>query len=90
MEGAIQKDDTAGIVPQIWARATTKEHKLAALADFAFLLEPNDIAVSVESVSSIPSNWTNTQPDVHVIPSDHMSYFILEEGLIPLVNALLD
>ena len=87
LPGAVGTPDEPGIIPMIWSRFKAENRK-NALMDFAFLLHPNDIAVSVESIQNLPKDWEETIPAVHEIPSDHMSYFILEEGLKPLYDAL--
>lgn len=87
LPGAVGTPDEPGLIPMIWSRLKSKNKK-HALIDFAFLLHPNDIAVSVESIKNLPKDWEVTVPTVHEIPSDHMSYFTLADGLRPLYDAL--
>lgn len=58
-------------------------HKVASLAFFG---QPNDVAVSVESISSLPK--TIGQVTVQEVACDHMSYFTTEAGLRALADAL--
>jgi pimeloyl-ACP methyl ester carboxylesterase len=59
-------------------------HKIAMLAFFG---RPNDVAVGVESISSVPK--ARAQPAlVHEVSCDHMSYFTTEAGLRALANVL--
>jgi pimeloyl-ACP methyl ester carboxylesterase len=59
-------------------------HKVASLAFFG---HPNDVAASVESISSLPKN--RVKPIiVREVACDHMSYFTTEEGLRALAKVL--
>ncbi len=55
------------------------------LMDLAFLQQPNDIAVAVESVHRVPDD-RNPAPIKRVVSADHMSYFVTEGGLVGLVE----
>jgi pimeloyl-ACP methyl ester carboxylesterase len=59
-------------------------HKVASLAFFG---HPNDVAVSVESISSLPTNRRRPML-VREVACDHMSYFTTQEGLQALADAL--
>jgi hypothetical protein len=56
-------------------------------ASVAFLLEPNDVAVSVTSIESV-SRVREPKPENRVVACDHMSYFSSEASLREL-RALL-
>jgi hypothetical protein len=59
-------------------------HRVATLAFFG---RPNDVAVGVESISSVPKD--RVQPVlVREVACDHMSYFTTEAGLRALADAL--
>ena len=59
-------------------------HDMTALAFFG---EPNDIAVSVQSITSVPRDRL-PQPVVQQVNCDHLTYFSTETGLRTLVEAL--
>lgn len=46
----------------------------------AFLFEPNDIALSVKSISNAGLFW-KLKPDVKVVACDHVSYFSCSAGI---------
>lgn len=59
-------------------------HKVASLAFFG---DPNDVAVSIASISGLPAN--RAKPIiVREMACDHMSYFTTEAGLRALADAL--
>lgn len=55
-------------------------------ASVAFFGQPNDVAVSVESISNLPT--TRRQVIRREVACDHMSYFTTEAGLHALADAL--
>jgi pimeloyl-ACP methyl ester carboxylesterase len=59
---------------------------LHKMVSFAFFRQPNDVAVSVESISSLPKNWG--QITLREVACDHMSYFTTEAALRALADAL--
>jgi pimeloyl-ACP methyl ester carboxylesterase len=60
---------------------------LHSVATLAFWGHPNDVAVGVESISSMPRD--RVQPAlVREVACDHMSYFTTEAGLRALAEAL--
>lgn len=59
----------------------------AEVVDRVFLEQPNDIAVSVPSGRSVPTD-RSPAPVVLEVPSDHMSYFRNPEALTALAQAL--
>jgi pimeloyl-ACP methyl ester carboxylesterase len=73
--GKDEGEGQSGLLPTIWSKGIKHE-----LMDYAFLGDPNDIAVSVESIKELPKDWAVTVAKVHEIQSDHMSYFLLEDG----------
>ncbi|MEA5599367.1 hypothetical protein, partial [Rivularia sp. UHCC 0363] len=61
------------------------------VVNMAFLKQPNDIAVTLESIKSV-SKERNPQPRI-ISPDaacDHLTYFTSKAGLDALVNALGD
>ncbi len=56
--------------------------------DLAFFGQPNDIAVTVTSITSVNSARV-PQPQIHGVSCDHMSYFSDPEGLTALATALM-
>ncbi len=60
---------------------------LDTAAALAFYGLPNDIAVSVESITHVPTNRT-PQPEVHEVACDHLTYFSTAAGLAALAAAL--
>lgn len=57
------------------------------IADLAFLGKPNDLAVSVASASAIPAG-RQPAPVVHVVGTDHLSYFEDSASLAEIAAAL--
>jgi pimeloyl-ACP methyl ester carboxylesterase len=55
-------------------------------ASLAFFGQPNDVAVSVESISNLPT--TRRQVIRRDVACDHMSYFTTQAGLRALADAL--
>ncbi len=62
---------------------------LAKMASLAFFNQPNDIAVSVSSILSIPDD-RNPAPDKHVVACDHITYFGADGGLPDLKRILVN
>jgi len=58
------------------------------LINLAFFNQPNDNAVSVNSITSVKSNRV-PQPQIYKTGSDHMSYFSDAEGLSAIAKALM-
>lgn len=56
-------------------------------ADLAFFNQPNDIAVSVQSIRSVPDD-RNPKPVKVEVASDHVSYFSTQAGLQALADAV--
>ncbi len=52
-----------------------------------FFGHPNDIAVSVVSIKSVPGGWAKANPP-HEVACDHISYFSTEAGIRALYEAL--
>lgn len=73
-------------IERLLARLLPKrlKHDITALAFFG---QPNDMAVSVASMSSVPQARTPA-PIVHEVASDHLMYFSTVSGLATLVEAL--
>jgi len=71
---------------RLWAKIR-KTNWLHAGADLAFFNQPNDMAVSVASIRSVPDERTPRPVKVEVA-SDHVSYFSVEAGLQALADAL--
>ncbi|MGK7953021.1 MAG: caspase family protein [Xenococcaceae cyanobacterium] len=60
------------------------------VVEFPFFGEPNDIAVKVDSIKSIPKGRSHP-PHIQEVPCDHMSYFLnepTEVGLKALLTAI--
>ncbi len=77
-----------GLFKKLVDRLTSPETRNRVLS-LAFLNEPNDIAISVKSMISMPSD-RNPAPEIVEIPCDHISYFSTEVGLSRIVKALLE
>lgn len=60
---------------------------LYKVATLAFFGRPNDVAVGVESIFSLPKDRARP-PLVREVACDHMSYFTTEAGLRALAKAL--
>lgn len=60
---------------------------LHAATALAFFLAPNDIAVSVASITAVPTRRTPS-PTVVEIACDHVTYFDSEAGMRAIVDAL--
>jgi pimeloyl-ACP methyl ester carboxylesterase len=52
-----------------------------------FLGEPNDIAVTVHSIKSLPDGWS-VSPFIQEVACDHLTYFNHPEGLKAVLTAL--
>ncbi|MEM7345053.1 MAG: caspase family protein [Chloroflexota bacterium] len=63
---------------------TTLMHNTTSLA---FFNQPNDVAVSVDSVYTITDART-PKPIKHEVACDHMTYFVAEGGLSALIEAV--
>ena len=57
------------------------------VVDLPFLGEPNDIAVTVQSIKSIPDGWS-VSPFIQEVACDHLTYFNHPECLKALLTAL--
>ena len=77
-----------GLFKKLVDRLTSAETRNRVLS-LAFLNEPNDIAISVKSMISMPPD-RNPAPEFVEIPCDHISYFNTEVGLGKIVKALLE
>ena len=53
----------------------------------AFLFEPNDIAVSVQSIGAVGGDWAHA-PELREVACDHLSYFASDAGLTELRRLL--
>jgi pimeloyl-ACP methyl ester carboxylesterase len=78
---------TKGRFARLWDKIKPKQWWYATL-DLAFFHQPNDIAVSVESIQSVSSNRTPAPEKVPPVACDHVAYFNTEEGLHALAAAL--
>jgi hypothetical protein len=69
----------------LWERITRANWRHTG-ANLAFFNQPNDIAVSVQSIRSVPARM----PEVIKVetPCDHLSYFSTTEGLQALADAV--
>jgi len=72
-------------------KATLLKRLMKKLFDKAvalpFLGEPNDIAVTVHSIKSLPDGWS-ISPFIQEVACDHLTYFNHPEGLKALLTAL--
>jgi pimeloyl-ACP methyl ester carboxylesterase len=66
----------------------TPQHLLHGTTALAFLGKPNDIAVSVESMVALPSDFL-PQTVVHEIACDHLTYFTSQIALSILEEVIL-
>lgn len=60
---------------------------LHSTTGLAFFGQPNDIAVSVQSIGAVPRDRTPA-PEVHEVSCDHITYFSTAAGLNALAHAL--
>ena len=65
----------------------TLQQLLHGMTALAFFGEPNDIAVSVQSITSVPRD-RSPQPVMQQVNCDHLTYFSTETSLRTLVEAL--
>lgn len=79
-----EKNDKARLFAQIVCRLAPRRllHDMTSLAFFG---QPNDIAVSVDSITSVPAGRV---PNPLVVGCDHMTYFATESGQKALAEAL--
>lgn len=77
-------DNGKGVIAWLMSglKAKNKSH---ALADIPFWGQPNDVAVSVKSVHSIPAGWDVNKVE---IPSSHFTYFTTDDSLTKLAETL--
>ncbi|MEQ9000660.1 MAG: caspase family protein [Coleofasciculus sp. B1-GNL1-01] len=72
-------------------KATLLKRLMKKLFDKAvalpFLGEPNDIAVTVHSIKSLPDGWS-VSPFIQEVACDHLTYFNHPEGLKALLTTL--
>ena len=71
---------------RLWAKIK-RRNWVHTGASLAFFNQPNDIAVSVKSIRSVPDNRTPSPVKVEV-PCDHVSYFSTQAGLDALADTL--
>ncbi|MEM9775555.1 MAG: caspase, partial [Chloroflexota bacterium] len=76
--------DDQGVIAWLMSGLKAK-NKAHALADIPFWGEPNDVAVSVDSVHTIPAGWDVNKIE---IPSSHFTYFTTNDSLTELADAL--
>jgi hypothetical protein len=74
------------LIDRLWARIKPKNllHTVTAPLFFA---QPNDIAVTVESIKSVPGGRPKVTPPVEVA-CDHITYFTTVAGLSELTDSL--
>ena len=79
----IRYDETAGLIKRLFTRI--KKKFFYNTLDTILFKKPNDIAVTVESITSITghTNWTN-KPTVHIVDCDHLNYFNMKGVLLKL------
>jgi Caspase domain len=83
------------IIPEAPEPDTTKPSRLERLmqalfnkaTNIAFFSEPNDIAVTIESIKSVKWN-TSPQPTVYEIACDHLTYFTTPIGWTTLATTI--
>jgi pimeloyl-ACP methyl ester carboxylesterase len=89
MPTALKKDQDKpdSLFERLWARIKPRGwlHTVTALAFFG---QPNDIAVSVESIQHMPANRTQQLIVGAPVACDHITYFNSEAGLQALNQAL--
>ena len=56
--------------------------------EFPFLGQPNDIAVAVQSIKSVPESWMPQPPKE--VPCNHLVYFTHADGLQALTEAVIN
>ncbi len=83
---AAQRPRESGALRRLLARLHPAR-LVEEVVDAVFLDLPNDIAVSVPSGRSVPTD-RSPAPVVHEVPSDHMTYFQDAEALAALATAL--
>ncbi|MBW7883052.1 MAG: caspase family protein [Caldilineaceae bacterium] len=74
------------LVERLWGVLSPKRWFHAGLSA-AFFFAPNDIAVSVESIRSLPSDRT-PPPAIRELACDHVSYFFTLASVQALIDAL--
>jgi hypothetical protein len=65
----------------------SSQNIMHSTANLAFFSQPNDVAVSVDSIKNVPLA-RSPQPQILEIACDHMSYFTTEVGLRTLAEAV--
>ncbi len=78
-------DEGRGRLARLWDRIK-KTNWVHAGANLVFFSQPNDIAVSVQSIRSVPGDRT-PKPVTVEVPCDHVSYFSTQDGLQALADA---
>lgn len=73
---------------RLWNKIKPKQWFYKTL-DLAFFRQPNDIAVSVESIRNVPDERTPAPRKIDPpVPCDHSAYFSTEDGLSTLLTAV--
>lgn len=85
---ALKEDDAQkSLLKRLFQKLNPTGNWLHAVSDLAFYNSPNDVAVSVESIFSVP-DARNPQPrKLDTVACDHMSYFSTGAGLTALALA---
>ncbi|MCD5341536.1 caspase family protein [Arthrobacter sp. AK04] len=78
---------TNGKLPRLLERLSPRR-MAGEVVDIVFFHQPNDLAVSVASAQALPTT-RNPAPVVHVLASDHMSYFDTEASLAKIAELLV-
>jgi hypothetical protein len=84
---ALEGDQAGGVFGRLWARIKPGNW-LHAVTGPVFFGHPNDIAVSIESIQSVPGNRSPRPKTVAPVACDHITYFCTEAGLRALVESL--
>jgi pimeloyl-ACP methyl ester carboxylesterase len=84
---ALEEDKAGGVFGRLWARIKPGNWLHAVTAP-VFFGHPNDIAVSIESIQSVPGNRSPQPKMVAPVACDHITYFCTEAGLRVLVESL--
>lgn len=84
----LEPDQQQGRLARLLSKLAPQQ-LLHSATGLAFFGQPNDIAVSVQSIGDVPRDRT-PQPQVHQVSCDHVTYFSTAAGLHALARTLAE
>lgn len=83
----VEDGDEGNLLSRLWQRLFPTKNPLHNVASLTFFGAPNDLAVAVKSIESIPPGRIPA-PQFRAVACDHLTYFSTEAGLKTLSEFL--